>query len=110
MCIRDRLGAAYAEVVALGHFLGRLVRVDAELTYTQAQMDRLRAQMAEWFGSHASLTVAGPRGVPGGAGEEAGAALGDSGRGGAGALSHPTAAARGRGGSSGVAGSFQKEK
>jgi len=59
------LGATYAEVVALGHFLGRLVRVDAELTYTQAQMDRLKSQMAEWFATHAALTVADLRGFTG---------------------------------------------
>lgn len=65
MACAKALGAAYAEVVALGYFLGRLVRVDAELTYTQAQMDRLKSQMAEWFATHAALTVADLRGFTG---------------------------------------------
>ncbi len=53
-----RLGQAAAEVAALGYFMGRLVRVSQELTYTVGQMTRLRALLDDWFASHAALTVA----------------------------------------------------
>ncbi len=56
---------AAAEVASLGHFLGRLVRVTTELTYTAAQMTRLRASLDEWFASHEALTVADLRGFTG---------------------------------------------
>jgi selenocysteine-specific elongation factor len=45
-------------VVALGTFLGRLVRVSQELTYTARQMDALRETLARWFAAHPTLTVA----------------------------------------------------
>ena len=60
-----RLGAAAPEVVALGFFLGRLVRVSTDLTYTAAQMERLRATLFAWFQTHPSLTVASFRDLTG---------------------------------------------
>jgi selenocysteine-specific elongation factor len=57
-----KLGSAAAEVAALGYFLGRLVRVSQELTYTAAQMTRLRALLDAWFATHPALTVADFRG------------------------------------------------
>src|SRR5262249_33967617 len=53
-----KLGASASEVVALGSFLGRLVRVSQELTYTSRQMERLRAKLAAHFAGKPSLTVA----------------------------------------------------
>jgi selenocysteine-specific elongation factor len=55
---QKRLGPAAVEVAALGYFLGRLVRVSQELTYTTGQMERLRALLDAWFATHAALTVA----------------------------------------------------
>ncbi len=58
------LGAGAADAAGLGFFLGRLVRVNAELTYTAGQMSRLAALLSQWFaGGHASLTVADFRGL-----------------------------------------------
>src|SRR5215471_12694843 len=49
------LGAGAADASGLGFFLGRLVRVNAELTYTAKQMSRLQSLVAGWFGGgHAS--------------------------------------------------------
>jgi selenocysteine-specific elongation factor len=60
------LGTGAADAAGLGFFLGRLVRVNAELTYTAAQMSRLSELVAGWFGGgHASLTVADFRGLTG---------------------------------------------
>jgi selenocysteine-specific elongation factor len=60
------LGAGAADAAGLGFFLGRLVRVNAELTYTSAQMSRLHSLVAGWFdGGHASLTVGDFRGLTG---------------------------------------------
>ncbi len=53
-----KLGAAASEVVALGFFLERLVRVSQEFTYTAAQMTRLRDSLAEWFATSGTLNVA----------------------------------------------------
>jgi selenocysteine-specific elongation factor len=53
-----RLGQAAAEVAALGYFMGRLVRVSQELTYTAGQLSRLKALLDDWFATHATLTVA----------------------------------------------------
>ncbi len=52
------LGAKAGEAASLGFFLERLVRVNAEFTYTAAQMERLQASLAAWFASHEALTVA----------------------------------------------------
>ena len=52
------LGASGAEVVALGLFLGRLVRVTQDLTYTARQLDALRQRLAAHFAKAAALTVA----------------------------------------------------
>ena len=58
------LGAGAADAAGLGFFLGRLVRVNAELTYTAGQMSRLSALLSQWFADgHASLTVADFRGL-----------------------------------------------
>ena len=62
---QPKLGAAASEVVAMGFFLGRLVRVTQELTYTNAQLERLRATLREWFATHAELTVADFRDITG---------------------------------------------
>jgi selenocysteine-specific elongation factor len=60
------LGAGAAEAAALGFFLGRLVRVNADLTYTSRQMEKLRALIAGWFdGGKTSLTVGDFRGFTG---------------------------------------------
>ncbi|MFN8589643.1 MAG: selenocysteine-specific translation elongation factor [Candidatus Eisenbacteria bacterium] len=59
------LGAAGPEVASLGYFLGRLVRVSTELTYTRGQVERLRAGMNEWFAAHEALTVGDLRGFTG---------------------------------------------
>src|SRR5262249_16229257 len=42
----ESLGAGAADAAGLGHFLGRLVRVNAELTYTATQIARLDALVA----------------------------------------------------------------
>jgi selenocysteine-specific elongation factor len=60
-----KLGAAAPEVAALGLFLGRLVRVSQELTYTTGQLERLRATLESWFASHPTLTVASFRDLTG---------------------------------------------
>lgn len=60
-----KLGAEAAEVVALGLFLGRLVRVSQELTYTARQMETLHAQLVKWFASNATLNVAAFRDLTG---------------------------------------------
>ena len=62
---QPKLGAAASEVVAMGFFLGRLVRVTQELTYTNAQLARLRATLREWFAAHEELTVADLRDITG---------------------------------------------
>ena len=60
------LGAGAADAAGLGFFLGRLVRVNAELTYTAAQMERLSALVATWFADgHPTLTVGDFRGITG---------------------------------------------
>jgi selenocysteine-specific elongation factor len=53
-----RLGAAAGEVAALGYFLGRLVRVSQEYTFTAHQLEDLRARIATHFVRRPSLTVA----------------------------------------------------
>jgi selenocysteine-specific elongation factor len=55
---RARLGAAAAEVEALGSFLGRLVRVSQEYTCTARQLESLRARLAAHFARRPALTVA----------------------------------------------------
>jgi selenocysteine-specific elongation factor len=60
------LGAGASDAAGLGFFLGRLVRVNAELTYTATQMARLEKLLSGWFdGGHAALTVADFRGITG---------------------------------------------
>jgi selenocysteine-specific elongation factor len=60
------LGAGAADAAGLGHFLGRLVRVNAELTYTAGQMSRLGSLVSGWFeGGRTALTVADFRGLTG---------------------------------------------
>jgi len=51
-------GASGPEVLALGVFLGRLVRVSPELTYTARQIETLRAKLAAHFEKQPGLTVA----------------------------------------------------
>ena len=53
-----RLGAAAGEVMTLGLFLGRLVRVTQEFTYTTAQLERLREKLAAHFAEAPTLNVA----------------------------------------------------
>jgi selenocysteine-specific elongation factor len=62
---QTKLGAGAQEVAALGFFLGRLVRVNAELTYTAKQMEELRRRLATWFAKSETLTVADLRGFTG---------------------------------------------
>ena len=60
------LGTGAAEAAGLGFFLGRLVRVNAELTYTSGQIERLRTLVAGWFaGGHDALSVGDFRGLTG---------------------------------------------
>jgi len=60
------LGAGAAEAAGLGFFLGRLVRVDSQFTYTSRQMEKLRALVAGWFDAgNAAMTVADFRGFTG---------------------------------------------
>src|SRR5207244_4167052 len=53
-----KLGAAAADVLMLGMFLGRLARVSQELTYTTRQLETLRAALAEHFAAQPTLNVA----------------------------------------------------
>jgi selenocysteine-specific elongation factor len=53
-----RLGAAGVEVLSLGYFLGRLVRVSQEFTYTARQLEGLRAKLAAHFAKKPTLSVA----------------------------------------------------
>jgi selenocysteine-specific elongation factor len=62
---QGRLGPGATEIVALGFFLGRLVRVSQDLTYTAAQMAELRRRLAAWFGANYTLTVSQFRDVSG---------------------------------------------
>ncbi len=55
---QTKLGAAAAEVMALGLFLDRLVRVNQELTYTAKQMNDLRTKLVAYFEKKPALTVA----------------------------------------------------
>ncbi len=60
------LGAGAAEAAALGFFLQRLVRVNAEFTYTTGQIARLEKLVDDWFvAGNAALTVADFRGFTG---------------------------------------------
>jgi selenocysteine-specific elongation factor len=52
-----RLGAAAADVTALGLFLERLVRVNQELMYTAKQMEALRKQLAAHFARTSALSM-----------------------------------------------------
>uniref|UniRef100_A0A832I3I3 Selenocysteine-specific elongation factor n=1 Tax=Eiseniibacteriota bacterium TaxID=2212470 RepID=A0A832I3I3_UNCEI len=52
------LGAEAAEAAALGHFLGRLVRVNQDLTYTARQMNALREKLAAHFAARPTMSVA----------------------------------------------------
>ena len=53
-----KLGASAADVLALGLFLERLVRVSQELIYTARQMETLRAKLAAHFARRPALTMA----------------------------------------------------
>lgn len=53
-----KLGPRAAEVVSLGAFLGRLVRVSQEYSYTARQLDALRVKLAAHFARRPSLSVA----------------------------------------------------
>ncbi|MFI5371860.1 MAG: selenocysteine-specific translation elongation factor, partial [Candidatus Eisenbacteria bacterium] len=56
--LQTGLGTQGAEAAALGYFLGRLVRVSGEYTYTARQLDALRAALVKHFAAVESLTVA----------------------------------------------------
>lgn len=53
-----KLGAGATEVMALGLFLERLVRVNQDLTYTTKQMNDLHARIQSHFTRHPTLGVA----------------------------------------------------
>jgi selenocysteine-specific elongation factor len=55
---RARIGAAAAEVEALGSFLGRLVRVSQEFTCTARQLEGLRAKLSAHFARRPAMSVA----------------------------------------------------
>jgi selenocysteine-specific elongation factor len=60
------LGAGATEAASLGFFLGRLVRVNSEFTYTITQMERLRSLVAGWFDAgRSTMSVADFRGITG---------------------------------------------
>jgi selenocysteine-specific elongation factor len=59
------LGARASEIAAMGFFLGRLVRVNQDLTYTMGQLEQLRAKLTAWFEQHPALTVANFRELTG---------------------------------------------
>ncbi len=52
-----KLGAAAADVTALGLFLERLVRVNQDLFYTSRQMEALRAKLAAHFAKKPALSM-----------------------------------------------------
>ncbi|HET7226377.1 MAG TPA: selenocysteine-specific translation elongation factor [Candidatus Eisenbacteria bacterium] len=60
-----RAGKGGADVLALGVFLDRLVRVNQELVYTARQIEALRDMLVRWFESHERLNVADLRGMTG---------------------------------------------
>jgi len=60
-----RLGARAADVAAMGFFMGRLVRVSQDLTYTMKQLEQLRARLADWFQKNRALSVANFRDLTG---------------------------------------------
>ena len=53
-----KLGTPGAEVLSLGYFLGRLVRVSQEFTYTAGQLESLRAKLAAHFAKQPTMNVA----------------------------------------------------
>ncbi len=55
---QKRFGVAAGEVMTLGVFLGRLVRVNQDLTYTTRQLEALRAKLAAHFAAADSLSMA----------------------------------------------------
>jgi selenocysteine-specific elongation factor len=55
---QSRLGPSGAEVLSLGYFLGRLVRVSQEFTYTARQIEGLRAKLAAHFAKKSTMNVA----------------------------------------------------
>ncbi|OGF10589.1 MAG: selenocysteine-specific translation elongation factor [Candidatus Eisenbacteria bacterium RBG_16_71_46] len=52
------LGEAATEVVALGFFLGRLVRVSQEFTFTARQLEALRLKLSVFFAGEPTLDIA----------------------------------------------------
>jgi selenocysteine-specific elongation factor len=55
---QPRLGREAAEVLSLGLFLQRLLRVNQDLTYTARQMESLRERLRAQFARSATLSVA----------------------------------------------------
>jgi selenocysteine-specific elongation factor len=55
---QKKLGATGAEVLSLGYFLDRLVRVSQEFTYTAKQLEGLRAKLAAHFAKKPTMNVA----------------------------------------------------
>jgi len=55
---QKKLGPAGAEVLSLGYFLDRLVRVSQEFTYTSKQLEGLRAKLAGHFAKKPTMNVA----------------------------------------------------
>ena len=53
-----KLGAGGPEVLSLGYFMGRLVRVSQEFTYTARQLEGLRTKLAAHFAKKPTLSVA----------------------------------------------------
>ena len=53
-----KLGPTGLEVLSLGYFLGRLVRVSQEFTYTAKQLEGLRAKLAAHFAKKPTMNVA----------------------------------------------------
>jgi selenocysteine-specific elongation factor len=58
VALAAKLGADGPEALSLGYFLGRLVRVSGEYTYTTRQLDALRASLARHFTGAETLSVA----------------------------------------------------
>jgi selenocysteine-specific elongation factor len=55
---QSTLGGQANEIMALGTFEGRLVRINQELTYTSPQIERLRESLRRHFAGRVALTVA----------------------------------------------------
>src|SRR5439155_19414426 len=54
----QRLGSQAGEAATLGLFLGRLVRINQEYTYSARQLEALRGRLTAHFSRNPTLTIA----------------------------------------------------